>query len=616
MLEEELFIGCETGCLHLIISNLFLKRPCGRIYAKFECCRKNMRSTQPQHNFIKFYALGLMIFSILFLGGMFVFFFYNLSTGSSDYTANGVMQTLQLFYNIMNGRPFQTSLFALDSGLGFHNPYAYLHNFAIHVNFVPMLLAPIWNIWPNISWLYGLFFLVNYLSIMIFTWVMLKYLSPHSYRIKAFLAFGLFFCSGFFFTFEQNAQFLLLSGPFICAASYFLVIRKLIPFVISLMLLCLVSEDAAMVAVTFSCYVLFFERGAKRFAYIGGILSFAYLFLVMFVIQPASRAELDLTSSTTAWVVIGHILSFKLDLPFILLGLAPFLFFLPAFGIIYLLFGKSNVSWVKLGGLVFLAPLPHWGECIIVGATHHLMPVIAFTFVAFVLALGCTPDNLLKSITLSKKQIVYIFCLTGLFFMGSVRLLASNLPDSVLPPIYRLVGKPERAARVEQRIADLQVNQRVIEVANQIPKERSLVFLTNISIGGFIADRPNIWQFSDLYSNADYLLLQPEAVIFDEYLLSRYTDDLFQKEWLAKGRLLTVHGARIPKEWLILLVQHLVTQEKLYRVVVDEPGVILLERINMKSFYAPSSTTGFGWIPNIGKKPVIMSFEATKGVTN
>ena len=577
---------------------------------------KNIAPGKLRQKFARRYAICIMIFSIFFLGCLLSFFAYNLNTGSSDYSANGVMQTLQLFYNIFNERSFQTSIYATEKELGFHNPYAYLHNFAIHVNFVPMLLSPIWRIWPSITWLYGLFFLVNYVSISIFTWFTLKYLSPHTFKIKASLALGLVFCSGFFFTFEQNAQFLLLCSPFIYAACYFLITRKLLPFIASLMLLSLVSEDAAMVSVTFSLYVFLFERNAKRFAYVGGLLSCVYLFLVLFVIQPAARAELEVTNSTTTAIVISHILNFKFDIAFITLGFAPFLFFLPAFFIAYLLFGKTEASWVKLSGLIFLAPLPHWGECAIVGATHHLMPVIAFTYVAFVIALGRTSDIFSNVTTISNKKVFYVYALTVFFLIGSIRLLGSNLPDSVLPPIYRLVGKLEKAERIEQRFADIEVNQRVIKLVSQIPKEKSLVFLTNISIGGFVANRSNVWQFPDMFGETDYLLLQTEAAIFDNRLLSIPTDNLFIKEWFNKGKLLEVDSKRLPKEWLNLLIEHLVKKEKSYRIMVDEPGVVLLERINMNPIYIPPSTLGFGWLDNVGRKPFIMRLENAKGTSN
>lgn len=550
------------------------------------------------HTFINRYVMGLTILSGMFFALMLGFFFSQLGTASSDYSAGGVSATVQFFYNFLNDRPFQTTLYAIDESIGFKNPYAYLNTYAIHVNLTPFLFAPIWNLWPNITWLYGLVFLVNYASMAIFAWKTLKHLSPHSYKIKAFMAIGLVLSSGFLFTFQQNAQFLLLSGPFILGAYYFLQTRQKAMFVICMMLLCLISEDAAMVAVMFSLYVYLFERDARSFAYWAGTLSFVYLAAVLFVIQPIARAELNSTSSTTALVVIKQIADFNFDLGTLLVGFAPVLFFAPAFVIAGLLFGKPGVSWAKIAGLVFIAPFPHWGQSAVVGATHHLLPVVVFVFAAFVTVLGRTPDIQPSARSFPKQSAILILGLTAIFWAASMRTLVSNLPEQILLPLYKLAGKNEKVKKLEQSIAERQGNQHVLEVVRRIPKENSLVFWTNGAIGGSIADRSDIWPFPHYYAAADYLVLQPGA---GQAAFSFPTmGNLTFKESLAKGKALIAYEAMISEDSVDSIVRDLVAEKKSHRLVLREPGVVLLERVEKQALYIPSSTVGFGWIQNIG----------------
>lgn len=548
--------------------------------------------------FIQQYVTGLTILSGIFFVLMLGFFFSQLGTASSDYSAGGVSATVQFFHNFLNNRPFQTTLYAIDESIGFRNPFAYLNTYAIHVNLTPFLFAPIWNLWPNLAWLNGLVFLVNYGSMAIFAWKMLKVLSPHSYKFKAFAAMGLVLSSGFLFTFQQNAQFLLLSTPFILGACYFLQTRQKAMFVICILLLCLISEDAAMVAVMFSLYVYLFERDARSFAYWAGALSFAYLAAVLFVIQPIARAELNSTSSTTAVVVIKQIADFNFDLGTLLVGFAPVLFFVPAFVIAGLLFGKPDVSWAKIVGLALIAPFPHWGQSAVVGATHHLLPVVVFVFAAFVTVLGRTPDVQPGGRSFPKKSVILILGLTAIFWAASMRTLVSNLPEQILLPLYKLAGKNERVRKLEQGIAERQGNQHVLEVVRRIPKENSLVFWTNGAIGGIIADRSDIWPFPHYYGAADYLVLQPGArqASFSFPPMGNLTF----KESLAKGKALVAYEAVISADSVGSIVRDLVVEKKSHRLVLKEPGIVLLERIDKKALFIPPSTVGFGWIQNIG----------------
>ena len=72
------------------------------------------------------------------------------------------------------------------------------------------------------------------------------------------------------------------------------------------------------------------------------------------------------------------------------------------------------------------------------------------------------------------------------------------------------------------------------------------------------------------------------------------------KESLAKGKALIAYEAMISEDSVDSIVRDLVAEKKSHRLVLREPGVVLLERVEKQALYIPSSTVGFGWIQNIG----------------
>lgn len=556
----------------------------------------------PTYQFVRKFVLVAAVMASIFFFLMLYFFFSNLETTTSQYSAGGVSAPFQLFHNFMHGRPFQTSLFASEGAgqsVGFsYNPYAYLHIYAIHLYLTPFLFAPLWNLFPNLTWLYGLVMLVNYCAMAIFTWKTLKHLSPHTATIKTIFALAILLASGFLFTFQQNAQLLLFGGPFILAAYYFLLTRRRAMFTLSMALLCLISEDAAMVAVTFSAYVYIFERDVRSYAVRSGLFAVSYLAIVLLVIQPASRSHLVLTDLNTAAVVVKLISSLDPSMVRgLLIGLFPALFFIPAFGMIYLLFGKPGASWPQLGGVALIAPLPHWGESALVGASHHLLPVIDFMFIAFVLALGRTPEIQKVGNDLPRRKIVLLFVLVLIFLAGSLRIMISNLPEQILLPLYSYTGQEEKAKKMRVGVGERNGNRQIIEVVERIPPENSLVYLTNTSVEGFISGRSDIWRFPNYYDRADYLVIQPGAhQSFFSFPLAAGQD---VSAAIAAGKSVESADVEISRESAMAIVRHLVEGERSHRVVVDAPGVVLLERINKQAMDSHPSTLGWGWVSNV-----------------
>lgn len=542
------------------------------------------------------------LLSGIFFVSMLAFFFFNLGTTTSPYSIGGVTAPHQFFYNFMNGRMFQTSLFASQltgESVGFsHNPYAYLHTYAIHVYLTPFLFAPLWSLWPNLPWLYGVVFLVNYGAMALFAWKTLRNLSPQSFRIKFLAAIGGLMASGFLFTFQQNAQLVMFSGPFVLAAFYFLLTRQKAPFLLSMMLLCLISEDAAMVAVTFSAYIYLFEKDARSYALLSGTFAIVYLALVLLVVQPAARSELVLTGSTTTMVVLRHILDLDPSaIGMILMGLAPVLFFLPAFGIAYVLFGKPDISWVQLAGLVLIAPLPHWGECVVVGAGHHLMPVVVFAFAAFVFMLGRTAEIQPDVAVLPGKKVAMLLCLSAIFVAGSFRVMITNLPDQILLPLSKLAGKSQKVQVLQVNATEGKSNKKLIAAVASLPESASLTYFTNSSVEGFIAGRSDIWKFPDNYDLTDYLVVQPDARQSFYSVAVKEHQNL--AEALATGKHAEFDDAYIPEALVKTMVRDLVVEKRSHRVMVEEPGLVILQRVQRHRIYVPPSTVGLGWLTNV-----------------
>ena len=135
-----------------------------------------------------------------------------------------------------------------------------------------------------------------------------------------------------------------------------------------------------------------------------------------------------------------------------------------------------------------IAPLPHWGESAIVGASHHLMPVVVFTFAAFILMLGRTADIQSSAAVLSGRKAAMLLCVSTIFVAGSFRVMISNLPEPILLPLYKLAGKSQKVQQLEGSVVEQGSNRKLIAAAEMLPKSRSLAYLTNSSVEGFIAE--------------------------------------------------------------------------------------------------------------------------------
>jgi len=554
----------------------------------------------------------LLSATVVVFCGILVGFFSNLQSTIADASTGGSAWTMQIFHNMLHGRPFQSSLYAslgAGSSVGFsHNPHAYIHAFVIHVNLTPYLLAPLWNLHPTLSWLYGLVFLLNYGGWSFFAWKILRVLSPGSAGSKTALATALLLASGFFFTLQQKAQPLLFSGPLILAAYYGLLRRRPGWFLAAMGLLCLTSEDAVIFAGTFTLYLALFEPSHRRPALWVGALSLGYLAVLLLIVQPAARAELTLLSRTNMEFVFSTLPKLTLaklrDLP---IQLLPAWGFLPAFAIAALLFGRPAIRLRSVAGLILIAPLVHLGEIVLVSAGHHLMPVISCLFLALILVLGSCPDVPASSRLLSRRQTVTSLLCTGLFILLTLRAVATNVPAQIRPAFYRLAGRPEAARALEQQADEVADNRRVLDVIRTIPPNRSLVFLINSSLEGFIAARSDLWKFPDYYDVADLLVIQRRAR--HSFFTFTPMEGRSLASALQAGRVSAMDQAVISEAMVQAVIIELVTRARTHRLAVDEPSVVVLERLDRVLIPNPPSTRGWGWWRHVRWPSAIRRFK-------
>jgi hypothetical protein len=551
---------------------------------------------------VKRYLVGFFLVSWFTAAFFSASFFANLRSGQVDYSGFGTTWPLQLIYNFVNDRPFQSSIFATDEAgqsVGFkESPYPYIHANVIHVNVTPYLFAPVWALWPTLDWLYGLIFLFNYAGALVFSRLILKELSPSGTRLKFFFASAVLAGSGFFMVLNQMAQFLLFAGPFMLAAYYFLIAGRRGWFFASIVALCLVTEDAAMVAMTFAAYIYFFEPERRVYARDAALFSVPYLVLVLFVVQPASRVDMVKTAGTTAEkVIVDHLFGLTPELfRKNMLSLLPALTLFPAFALAGLLFGWPRREGRRLLALAILPPLPHWAESVFAGGAHHLMPPFAFVYVALLRMLATAPG---RTDPLSEPRSRWAVAgITAFFFLFAFRVSAPNLPAGLKPFLYRLLGNEEKAALRERSLrVETETNHAVIRASRAIPPDKSLVYWVNKRVPGYLIHRNDLWPFPYYFDKADYLLIQKDGLDLIYYFDPSAPGDL--REAVAEGEMLQSRDAPMTERHIERVVETLVRQEGTHRVAHEDEHALVLERIEPAKLEMPTHTLGLGWVPHV-----------------
>ncbi len=527
-------------------------------------------------------APAFLVVSSLLAAFLYASFFANFATTLCDWSGFGFTWTAQMFHNFLHSRPFQSSLFAtLAAGrsVGFSaNPYAFIHADVIHVNFTPYLFAWLWALHPTPASIYGLIFAWNLGAGAWFAASILRRTPRPDGRDRVMFALGVLAFAGLLSVLCQMAQMLLFAGPMLLAAYDAYLGRRRGLFLFWIAALALVSEDAAMVGVCFGAHLFLIEDEGRSYGLGAVAVCLPYLIFLLLVVQPAARAELTLTGSTTTAVIVKKMFSLGGGA---LLGnlrsMAPLLPFVPVFFLAAGLFGAPDRrGLIRAGSLALLPALPHWGECVVVGGAHHLLPPWYGLFLAL---LSWLRDARRPSPAASR----WAWAAAAAFFLVSARVQAGHLPLRLKPALYRLAGKPEKAASLERSLAGEEASNRaVIAAVSAFPNESSLVFLGNNRVTGFIAGRSEIWDYPQYSDRADYLLIQKDAIDANYSARPEERDQ-------------PVTPAEVNELRRTLAGTH--------RAALENEHVLLLERVRKTPFENPPTTYGWGWTRNIGRRP-------------
>lgn len=359
--------------------------------------------------------------------------------------------------------------------------------------------------------------------------------------------------------------------------------------------MCLVTEDAAMVAVAFGAYLFLFEPERRRDGAAAAAVAVAYLAVVLGVIQPAARAELTLSSGTTTALIVGKLFHLQPRVLFEnLKSLLPALTVLPALGLAAALFEAPDAAgWARLAALAALAALPHWGESVVVGGAHHLIPPFWACYLALLSLLGGARRESRFGPGAAAWLVVYAAL--------SVRALAGNMPSEVKLPLLRLVRPVQAAALAKSLAGERASNTAVSELAHSLPAADSLCFLGNVRATGFVFDRSDAWEFPDQCGRVRFVLVQKDAIDVNFVLhpaagesLSAALVRVTRKENAREVPLDPAVTALLRSEW--------VDKARTHRVAREDEHVLLLENLAPNPPASPATTVGFGWTANVGRR--------------
>ena len=530
----------------------------------------------------------------------YVSFLFNFATTLTDWSGFGSSATLQLFHNFLHGRAYQSSLCAspgTGESVGFiANPHAFIHYDVIHIHRTAYLFAWFWALRPTPATLYGLIFAWNLLGGAWFTVSILRRGASRQWRDRAGLAGAVLAFGGLLSVACQMAQPLLFTGPLMLAVYDAFLARRRLLFLFWIAALALVSEDAAMVAVCFGAYLFLFEEEGRPYGVAAAALAIPYLLLLLFLIQPAARAELTTTASSTAAFISKFLFSLNFNaLIENLHSMMPIAPFVPAFLLAGACFGVPGRKdlW-KVLGLALLPAFPHWGECVVVGSAHHLITPWFGLYLALLYWLR-------QERVLSERPARWTLVWAAAFFAISLRVSAGHLPMAVKPWLYRRVGKTAKAELLERSLAGGESSNRaVIAAARALAPDRSLVFLTNCGVVGYIVSRSDVWSFPDYFDRADVLLIQKDAA--DAGFVFEPKPGVVLKELLARTPPGSARG-RAVTPGMVQAIWDALVGGGTHRVLGENEHVLLLERKERRPFENPPTTYGWGWLRNVGRRP-------------
>ncbi|MFI5348072.1 MAG: DUF2079 domain-containing protein [Elusimicrobiota bacterium] len=531
-----------------------------------------------------------------------VFFcFGELNSTLSDISGGDCAWTHQIFYNVLHGRPFQTSVYRVDGGGVEDNRFAYAHDFAIQTNLTIYLFAPFYALRQTLGTLYGLIFILNYLGIAFWTWKILTKSKTRDPGRKTLLALsGMLLSCGFFWTIGYQIHPLLFAGPFFFGLYYFLIAGSDAGYYLMLALICLISEDASLFMISWSGYLFLFHPNHRRKAVITGLASAAWVVFCIKLIQPAARHSMMLSSASLVTHGLNMILHplrpgyVRANLMELLRSIAVFS---PMLAASALLFNKKPFRLLAPAlGLVLLAPASHWVITLWTGGGEHWMPIMLGLLLLNVV-LMC-PEDGGKPFPASAADVpkAPAWCLAIFVAVNAAGLhwvpLKNFARRTVLPRVLHY--------RVEDLAAQAAHNRKVVDYIRTIPKDKSVTFWINQNLTGYVADRSDFWWFPAYFAEADFLVMDrqmPERTYDyspDGISPTREQEAVLKRLADSDG---IFHGAARAG-----LSDYLVNTTKTYRILVDDQDLLVLRRTDSARIPVPAETLGLGFVKYLAKR--------------
>jgi len=523
-------------------------------------------------------------------------FFVLLNSGVSDYSWGDVSWIHQAVFNFLHGRPLQTSIYYYSGDGVIGNPHPYANQLAMHINLSPYLFSFGYWLFPGLTGLYATVMLFNIAGFSWLIFLLLRSQDPDGTPVKYPIAMTILLLSNFFDIITYKCLFPLYQGVFILALHHAMLKGRRNMFMATAALFFLVSEDAALFAVTYAMS-LFLVCKKDRF-YPGFLLAAAvgYLSAVMFVLQPALKTDMLTEGPVPSDIILRLGRFLRGESTFFFGDVRYYAHFVPAaFAAVFLLC-KGVPARVYLGSflLVASAPASHWFITLVNGGGHHLMPITTTVILAVILTMGAMKIERgrgLESFRLAAALGLFLFCLAG---------------------FHRKA--PRGPGPGEQALQAMATNQATIAAMRSIPKEKSVVYWTSRNVEGFVVDRNDIWRFPSYFDLADYLVMQKDT-----------QDTFFEagpetggQETRSPGLNIGKRGgsalisslyagthhssgktARVSRRTIDLLLKDLVTDRKTHVVEREDEHVLLLRRRERHEFIMPRSSVGFGWIRNL-----------------
>ena len=516
-----------------------------------------------------------------------VAFFASVNTTASQFSFGDIIWINQAFWNFTHGRMLQTSVYC-QSGEGvIFNPYSYSNQIAMHVNWFPYVFSPLYRLMPNINGLYTIVILWNYLGIGFFAWKLLKHLSTDHLKTRLLFVLSMLVSGSFFSIITYKSLFPLFAGPLIMALVYFLVSRQKTAFLAAGFLLCLVSDDSAMLVAWFSVYVFLFHPKERNYAYWLFGLAAAYLALMILVVVPATKYDLTTATHDSADIVIRFKKLASGEYPFYWQDMVRFCaFIVGGFGMLAVFFPRtSRTDWKKIAGLVFLAPLSHWVITLSQGGGHHGFPVVTAAFAAMTLYAGTARYE--------NRSVRKAPLLLGAFLLGLV-LVRSNMRSMR----YGLI-KPQNYARLAASDGQVISNKALLEAASSIPPGASVSYWTNRGLDGFLSSRSDVWRFPRNFDETDYLLIQKDGDQGFWEIQPPFDGDL--REMANRGTFYSSGTIAPNREAAARIKKGLVDEAGTHVVALENDHFIFLKRKDHHDFPMPAFSLGLGWMSNIPK---------------